>query len=216
MCPGSRRSEREAQNRLTFGNRKPPPVEPIVNFPQKFHLHLKNYPFGWGVFFPAVVYFAVKKYQQAKRTNSKGGKQMPTSRKLKSALVALFVAAAFLTAGCSLFDTLESDSSGSVTFRIDGETAEILRHAQNDKSRHAELVSASRSLSAEDVSTGSTTDGLYFDIALKGGYTASQTLPVTDGATALPHIRLRQSRVRWRKSTQAGAATRRAFPTATV
>ena len=95
---------------------------------------------------------------------------------------AALLAAAFLTAGCSL---LESDSSGSVTFRIDGATAEILRHAQNDKSRHAELVSASRSLTAEDVSTGSTTEGLYFDIALKGDYTAKQTLPVTEGATAV-------------------------------
>ena len=105
---------------------------------------------------------------------------MRFTRKMKALLFTLSSALLFIT-GCSL---LESDSGGSVTFRIDGVTAEILRHAQNDKSRHAELVSASRSLTAEDVSTGSTTEGLYFDIALKGGYTASQTLPVTDGATA--------------------------------
>ena len=94
--------------------------------------------------------------------------------RLKSALAALFAAAALFMTGCPL---LESNSSGSLTFRVTGEMAAKI-------AGEASARSAARSLSAEDVSTGSTTEDLYFDIALKGGYTASQTLPVTDGAAA--------------------------------
>ena len=92
---------------------------------------------------------------------------------MKSALAALLAAVALFMTGCPL---LESDSSGSLTFRVTGEMAAKIAGEASARS--------ARSLSAEDVSTGSTTEDLYFDIALKGGYSASQTLPVTDGATA--------------------------------
>ena len=88
-------------------------------------------------------------------------------------LAALIVGAALFMTGCPL---LESDSSGSLTFRVTGEMAAKIAGEASSRS--------ARSLSAEDVSTGSTTEGLYLDIALKGGYSASKTIAVAKGAAA--------------------------------
>ena len=89
------------------------------------------------------------------------------SNSIKSAIAVIFVAV--FIAGCSLFDTLD-DKGASLTFRVTGEMA-------------AKIAGEARSARSAD-DGGSDTDGLFFDIALKGGYSASKTLPVTDVATA--------------------------------
>ena len=80
----------------------------------------------------------------------------------------IFAAAVFMT-GCSLFDTLD-DKGASLTFRVTGEMA-------------AKIAGETRSAHSAD-NGGSDTDGLFFDIALKGGYSASKTLAVAEGAAA--------------------------------
>ncbi|MBQ9205138.1 MAG: InlB B-repeat-containing protein [Treponema sp.] len=90
------------------------------------------------------------------------------SNSIKSAIAVILAAAVFI-AGCSLF---ENSGAGRITFSIDGETADKIFLASQSRA-------AARTLTAEEM------EGLYFEIDLKGDYTAKKTLPVMEGATAV-------------------------------
>ena len=91
--------------------------------------------------------------------------------RMKSVLLAL-VSSLFLWS-CSLF---EADVTGSVTFCIDAVTEGIITEA-------ASTQPAARSLTAEDIPIEDTSDGLYFDISLKGEIKVQKTLSVVEGAS---------------------------------
>lgn len=76
-------------------------------------------------------------------------------------------------AACSLF---EANDTGSVTFRIDGKMAEKITEASSRSARSAR---------AADDTALPQTEGLFMEVSLTGGYTASKTLPVAEGATAV-------------------------------
>ena len=76
-------------------------------------------------------------------------------------------------AACSLF---EANDTGSVTFRIDGKMAEKITEASSRSARSAR---------AADDTALPQTEGLFMEVSLTGGYTASKTLPVTKGATVV-------------------------------
>ena len=76
-------------------------------------------------------------------------------------------------AACSLF---EANDTGSVTFRIDGKMAEKITEASSRSARSAR---------AADDTALPQTEGLFMEVSLTGGYTASKTLPVAEGATVV-------------------------------
>ena len=73
---------------------------------------------------------------------------MKFTRKMKALLLTLSSAALFIT-GCSL---LENGGSGSITFRIDGNTAEKIALASR-----SQAASASRAITGEEMGGGAFT-----------------------------------------------------------
>ena len=87
---------------------------------------------------------------------------------LRCAAILAVLALGFSLNSCK--NDTDDDSNGSVTVRVTGEMA-------------AKIAGEARSARSAD-DGGSDTDGLFFDIALKGGYSASKTLAVAEGAAA--------------------------------
>ena len=89
---------------------------------------------------------------------------MKFMQKVKSLFVLLAV---IFSVSCSLLD---GGKEASVTFTIDKATASKIAGAASSRS-------TARALTAGEM------EGLFFDIELKGGYAAKETLPVTEGAS---------------------------------
>lgn len=84
------------------------------------------------------------------------------------------VSALFL-AGCQAFD---SDDSGSVTFCVTAEMVQNLKQIQGNADCETESNPLARAVTPEELQDA------FFAISLKGGYTASKTIPAKVGATA--------------------------------
>ena len=89
---------------------------------------------------------------------------MKFMQKVKSLFVLLAV---IFSVSCSLLD---GGKEASVTFTIDKATASKIAGAASSRS-------TARALTAGEM------EGLFFEIELKGGYAAKETLPVTEGAS---------------------------------
>ena len=79
-----------------------------------------------------------------------------------------------LCAGCSVLGA--KDDTASVTFCIDGAMAQKIAEETGESLPETDSFS-SRAVPVSE--------GLYVDISLKGGFEASQTIPIFDGATAV-------------------------------
>lgn len=85
------------------------------------------------------------------------------------------VSALFL-AGCQAFD---SNSTGSVTFRVTAEMVQQLKQIQGNADCETAPLLSARAVTPEEL------QNVFFDISLKGGYTDKKSIPAAEGSSAI-------------------------------